>query len=137
MLADPATLKIQVILDWEFTHAMPTQFSYDPPWWLLLKGPDMWLEDYSMAEFVARYELKLHRFLRAMERIEARSPQTEIKLSMKMRDSWESGQFWFDYGIRKSSLHKKEIHQQEFIFMGIFLNTIRPCSSISLSAMQF
>jgi aminoglycoside phosphotransferase (APT) family kinase protein len=102
MLADPETLKVHAILDWEFTHAMPAQFSYDPPWWLILKGPDMWLENYSMEEFLARYEPRLEQFLRALERVEARSPPLEAQLSTQMRESWKSGRFWFDYGIRKS-----------------------------------
>ncbi|KAL6712649.1 hypothetical protein ACN47E_000526 [Coniothyrium glycines] len=102
MLADPETLKVNGILDWEFTHAMPAQFSYDPPWWLILKGPDMWLERYSMGEFLARYEPRLEQFLRALERVEARSPPREPTLSIQMRESWKSGRFWFDYGIRKS-----------------------------------
>ncbi|KAH8706955.1 putative altered inheritance of mitochondria protein 9, mitochondrial [Phaeosphaeriaceae sp. PMI808] len=105
MLADPETLKIHAILDWEFTHAMPAQFSYDPPWWLILKGPDMWLENYSMEEFLARYEPRLVQFLRALERVEAKLPPTDPKpsngpkLSTKMRESWKSGRFWFDYGL--------------------------------------
>jgi hypothetical protein len=102
MLADPETLKVNAILDWEFTHAMPSQFSYDPPWWLILKGPDMWLEHFSMQESLARYEPRLGQFLRALERVEARSPPTEPRLSTEMRESWRSGRFWFDYGIRKS-----------------------------------
>lgn len=102
MLADPETLKINAIVDWEFTHAMPAQFSYDPPWWLILKGPDMWLENYSMEEFLVRFEPRLGQFLRALERVEAASPPTEPKLSTRMRESWKSGRFWFDYGIRKS-----------------------------------
>jgi hypothetical protein len=102
MLADPETLKVVAILDWEFTFAMPAQFSHDPPWWLILKGPDVWLEIYSMREFLVRYEPKLEQFLRALERVEARSPPTEPKLSTRMRESWKTGRFWFDYGIRKS-----------------------------------
>jgi aminoglycoside phosphotransferase (APT) family kinase protein len=102
MLADPETLKVHGILDWEFTHAMPAQFSYDPPWWLILKGPDMWLEHYSMQEFLDRYEPRLEQFLRALERVEARSPPKDPKLSTEMRESWRTGRFWFDYGIRKS-----------------------------------
>ncbi|KAF1841117.1 phosphotransferase enzyme family protein-like protein [Cucurbitaria berberidis CBS 394.84] len=102
ILADPETLKVHAILDWEFTHAMPAQFSSDPPWWLILKGPDMWLENYSMEEFLARYKPRLEQFLRALERVETRSPPKEPKLSTQMRESWKSGRFWFDYGIRKS-----------------------------------
>ncbi|KAI8943305.1 hypothetical protein NX059_001325 [Plenodomus lindquistii] len=102
MLADPETYKIHAIIDWEFTHAMPAQFSYDAPWWLILKGPDMWLEHYSMQQFIDNYEPKLKQFLAALERVEARLEPTEPKLSTRMRESWASGQFWFDYGIRKS-----------------------------------
>lgn len=102
MLADPETFKIHVILDWEFTLAMPAQFAYYPPWWLILKGPDRYIEKYNLSEFVAQYEPKLQQFLRALERVEARSSMTGPKLSNRMRESWESGRFWFDYGIRKS-----------------------------------
>ncbi|CAG7558097.1 unnamed protein product [Fusarium equiseti] len=42
MLVDPETLCITAVLDFEFTNAMPAQFSYDPPWWLLLSGPEAW-----------------------------------------------------------------------------------------------
>jgi aminoglycoside phosphotransferase (APT) family kinase protein len=102
MLADPETLKITAVLDWEFTHAMPAQFSYDPPWWLLLKGPSFFLENHSMQEFLTRYEPRLEQFLRALKRVEARSPPVEPTLSTRMRESWESRRFWFDFGIRKS-----------------------------------
>jgi aminoglycoside phosphotransferase (APT) family kinase protein len=102
MLADPETLKVKAILDWEYTLALPAQFTYDPPWWLILKGPDVWLERYSIKEFVTRYESKLEIFLRALERVESGLPPTSPTLSSRMRDSWRSGQFWFDYGIRKS-----------------------------------
>jgi aminoglycoside phosphotransferase (APT) family kinase protein len=102
MLADPKTLKITAVLDWEFTHAIPAQFSYDPPWWLLLKGPSFFLENHSMQEFLTRYKPRLEQFLRALKRVEARSPPVEPTLSTRMRESWESGRFWFDFGIRKS-----------------------------------
>jgi hypothetical protein len=102
MLADPETLKITAVLDWEFTHAIPAQFSYDPPWWLLLKGPSFFLENHRMQEFLTRYKPRLEQFLRALKRVEARSPPVEPTLSTRMRESWESGRFWFDFGIRKS-----------------------------------
>ncbi|MCJ1341267.1 hypothetical protein MMC09_006563 [Bachmanniomyces sp. S44760] len=107
MLIDPDTLRITAVLDFEFTNTMPAQFSYDPPWWLLLLGPDMWLERYSMEEFLARYVPRMEQFLRAMERTEAKSapkegPSEERRLSARMRDSWETKRFWFDYAARKS-----------------------------------
>jgi hypothetical protein len=70
MLADPETLQITAVLDFEFTKAMPAQFAYDPPWWLLLLGPDMWLEHHSMEKFMIRYAPRLEQFLRALERVE-------------------------------------------------------------------
>ncbi|KAF1952641.1 putative altered inheritance of mitochondria protein 9, mitochondrial [Byssothecium circinans] len=82
MLADPNTLKVNGILDWEFTHAMPAQFSQDPPWWLILKGPDVWIDKHSMEEFVARYEPRLQQFLRALER----QREVEELVAMKAED---------------------------------------------------
>ncbi|KAF1961771.1 phosphotransferase enzyme family protein-like protein [Byssothecium circinans] len=111
MLADPETFRITAVLDWEFTNVMPAQFSYDPPWWLLLLGPDMWLEEHSMEEFMVRYVPRMEQFLRALERVEANTSDiarseadggSERCLSLKMRESWSSKKFWFDYGIRKS-----------------------------------
>jgi hypothetical protein len=62
----------------------------------------MWLEHFSMDEFVERYEPMLEQLLRAMERVETKSPQIGLKLSMEITESWRSGRFSFDYGIRKS-----------------------------------
>ncbi|RLL93520.1 hypothetical protein CFD26_102861 [Aspergillus turcosus] len=107
MLIDPETLRITAILDFEFTNAMPAEFTYDPPWWLLLSGPEMWLERCAMEEFVALYEPKMEQFLRALERVEIQMA-SEVKqpgqpsLSSRMRDSWQTGRFWFDYAARKS-----------------------------------
>ncbi|KAK0653643.1 hypothetical protein DIS24_g5919 [Lasiodiplodia hormozganensis] len=100
MLVDPDTLQITAVLDLEFTNAMPAQFAYDPPWWLLLLGPDMWLEKHSLHDFLTRYEPRLEQFLRAMERVEKESPSP--RLSARMRDAWATKRFWFDYAIRKS-----------------------------------
>jgi aminoglycoside phosphotransferase (APT) family kinase protein len=107
MLVDPDTLCITAVLDFEFTNTMPAQFAYDPPWWLLLLGPDMWLERYSMKEFLARYVPKMEQFLQALERAEAKSASTggrpgELRLSARMRDSWNTKRFWFNYAARKS-----------------------------------
>ena len=107
MLVDPKTLRITAVLDFEFTNTMPAQFAYDPPWWLLLLGPDMWLERRTMEEFLARYEPRMEQFLRALERVEAKlgsrgKQPGGPRLSTRMRDSWRTGRFWFDYGIRKS-----------------------------------
>lgn len=34
--------KIAALIDWEFAYVGPTQFSLDPPWWLLLETAEMW-----------------------------------------------------------------------------------------------
>ena len=42
--------KIVAVIEWEFTYAAPAEFSYSPPWWLLLTVPEEWsdgLEDWS------------------------------------------------------------------------------------------
>ncbi|KAI9844999.1 MAG: hypothetical protein M1837_005143 [Sclerophora amabilis] len=107
ILVDPKTLQVTAVLDFEFTNAMPAQFTYDPPWWLLLLGPDMWLERRTMEEFLTRYEPRMEQFLRSVERVEATSGSRKKQaggpsLSARMRDSWKTGRFWFNYGIRKS-----------------------------------
>ncbi len=106
MLVDPVTLRITALLDFEFTNAMPAQFAYDPPWWLLLLGPEIWEERYSLNEFLVRYQPKMEQFLRALERLEVKSASTkgqleEPRLSTHMRDSWKTGRFWFNYAARK------------------------------------
>ncbi|KAI5863959.1 kinase-like domain-containing protein [Durotheca rogersii] len=107
MLVDPETLQITAVLDFEFTNAMPAQFTYDPPWWLLLSGPELWLDRGSMSEFRDLYQPRMEQFLRALELREGMSaPEgqklAEPRLSTRMRDSWRSGRFWFDYAARKS-----------------------------------
>ncbi|KAJ5172682.1 hypothetical protein N7492_005275 [Penicillium capsulatum] len=107
MLIDPETFQITAILDFEFSNAMPAEFTYDPPWWLLLSGPEMWLERCTMEEFLALYEPRMEQFLRALEQVESERA-LEVKqaagpsLSTRMRDSWRTGRFWFDYAARKS-----------------------------------
>jgi len=118
MLADPETLRITAVLDFEFTNAMPAQFAYDPPWWLLLKQPASWVREGRMQEFLDLFEPRKEQFIRAIERAEARSPPAAGQpfLSVQMRDSWDSGRFWFNLASRKSfdvdeiyweALHKK------------------------------
>lgn len=106
ILADPDTFRITAVLNFEFTDAMPAQFTYDSPWWLLLLGPDMWLERHSMEEFLVSYVPRMEQFLKALERVEKKtnleSSPSDPLFSDWMRDSWATGRFWFDYGIRKS-----------------------------------
>jgi hypothetical protein len=107
MLIDPNTLQITAVLDFGFTNSMPAQFTYDPPWWLLLQGPDVWLDRNNIDEFLARYVPRMEQFLRALERVEEKSAAggnerltNEPRLSARMRDSWKTRRFWFNYAAR-------------------------------------
>lgn len=107
MLVHPETHQITAVLDFEFTNAMPAQFTYDPPWWLLLSGPELWLDRGSTEEFRTLYEPRMEQFLRALEQVENVSlsgpkEPTGPRLSVRMRDSWATGRFWFNYAARKS-----------------------------------
>ncbi|OAQ65212.2 protein kinase-like domain [Pochonia chlamydosporia 170] len=105
ILIDPSTIRITAILDFEFTNSMPAQFVYNPPWWLLLRGPDVWIDRDNLDEFIARYVPRMEQFLRALEKVEQKSMKNGDKnmttsLSTRMRESWASGRFWFDYAAR-------------------------------------
>ncbi|GAB7357568.1 hypothetical protein MBLNU459_g0079t1 [Dothideomycetes sp. NU459] len=107
MLVDPETLQITAVIDLEYTNAMPAQFTYDPPWWLLLSGPEIWLERYTMTEFQTLYEPRMEQFLRALCRVESGvefSPDqsSAVRLSERMREAWQKKRFWFNYAARKS-----------------------------------
>ncbi|KAI1774270.1 hypothetical protein F4818DRAFT_452333 [Hypoxylon cercidicola] len=104
MLVNPETLRITAVLDFEFTNAMPAQFANDLPWWLLLKHPAIWVGDGKIQEFLDLFVPRKEQFTRAMERVEARSLQlaAERRLSVQMRDSWDSGRFWFNLASRCS-----------------------------------
>lgn len=98
ILVDPATLRINAIIDLEFTNAMPSQFSTDPPWWLLLAEPESYLSlGRKPEEFVAAFEACLERFLEVMQRVEK---VRGLQLSVLMRDAWQTKRFWFNYAIR-------------------------------------
>lgn len=107
ILVNPDTLDITAVLDVEFTNVMPVQFTYDPPWWLLLSGPEVWVERGAIDEFRSLYEPRMEQFLKALEEVETTSPPNQQqldkpRLSARMRESWASGRFWFDYAARRS-----------------------------------
>ncbi|RBR06669.1 hypothetical protein FVER53590_02394 [Fusarium verticillioides] len=92
---------IAAALDWEFSYFAPTQFSLDPPWWLLLQPPELWpsgIDDWSQV-----YEARLETWLFAME-YQERGEEINFpdNLSAYMRESWEGGRFWLTYATRKS-----------------------------------
>lgn len=107
IFVDPKTLRITAVLDFGFVHTMPAQFAYDPPWWLLLNGPEMWLDRCAMEEFEEMYEPRMEQFIQVLERVEEESEQMSKqpggqRLSARMRDSWKTGRFWFNLAARNS-----------------------------------
>ncbi|UNI22995.1 hypothetical protein JDV02_008837 [Purpureocillium takamizusanense] len=87
-------------IDWEFAYVGPTQFTLDPPWWLLLDVPEMW--DEGIDDWASTYERRLQTWLSAVEETEQEFPTGALLLSRYMRDSWASGRFWLNYAARKS-----------------------------------
>ncbi|TQN64259.1 Altered inheritance of mitochondria protein 9 [Colletotrichum shisoi] len=116
ILVDPETMQITAVLDWEFTNAMPAQFSHDPPWWLLLADPGSWVDRDAVQEFRDLYEPRMEQFLRMLETVEAEEEGRDARgngdgdgdgdhrppLSARMRASWATGRFWFNFASRKS-----------------------------------
>lgn len=110
-------LQVVGVIDWEFAYAAPTQFSLDPPWWLLLEEPEYWTGGYSA--WMKAYEPRLRTFLRMLEAEEkvaaaadiaekigalslASNGKTEKPLSQHMRESWEKQTWMVNYAARKS-----------------------------------
>lgn len=98
-------MQIVGVVDWEFTYAAPAEFSYAPPWWLLLEQPEYWpggIEAWSNM-----FEIRLQTFLKVLfEREDTAIRRGRLKedqrLSGVMQQSWESGDFWVTYAARKS-----------------------------------
>ncbi|KAI1134810.1 hypothetical protein F5Y05DRAFT_397476 [Hypoxylon sp. FL0543] len=117
MLADPQTMRITAVLDWEFTNVMPAQFAYDLPWWLILGNPAIMISE-GKREFLDLFEPRKEQFIRAMERVEARLqlPAEKPRLSARMRDSWNSTRFWFNLASRSSfdvdEIYWKTLHKE-------------------------
>ncbi|KAI1096437.1 phosphotransferase family protein [Rostrohypoxylon terebratum] len=111
-------LKIVSVIDWEFAYAAPAQFSYDPPWWLLLEEPECWPGGYQA--WMEAYEPRLRTFLRVLEAEEKKmadadiagkmdnltladdDKSSKIPLSQRMRESWEKRTWMVSYAARKS-----------------------------------
>ncbi|KAL5338014.1 kinase-like domain-containing protein [Aspergillus crustosus] len=98
-------LKITAVVDWEFTYAAPVEFSFAPPWWLLIEKPEYWPQ--GLDDWCSEYERRLQTFLSAMrdqedKAIEQGWLKRTQRLSRAMQDSWESGDFWIAYAARNS-----------------------------------
>lgn len=98
-------LQIVGVVDWEFTYAAPVEFSHTPPWWLLLEQPEYWPD--GMEEWAEVFESRLQTFLKVLREqkdvaIDRGRLKDEQRLSKPMQQSWESGDFWVTYAVRKN-----------------------------------
>lgn len=100
--------KVVGVIDWEFAYAAPAQFTFDPPWWLILREPEWWSEGYG--SFMEVYEPRLETFICALETEEKKATRllptggdkAEPPLSQRMRESWKRRTWMVNYAARKS-----------------------------------
>ncbi|BCR95757.1 uncharacterized protein AKAW2_20697S [Aspergillus luchuensis] len=98
-------LKLAGVVDWEFTYAAPAEFSYAPPWWLLIEKPEYWSE--GLEDWIKKFDFRLKAFLKVMKEhednaIKKNRLKENQRLSNHMRESWESGDFWVIYAVTHS-----------------------------------
>ncbi|RAH62094.1 phosphotransferase family protein [Aspergillus piperis CBS 112811] len=98
-------LKLAGVVDWEFTYAAPAEFSYAPPWWLLIEKPEYWSE--GLEDWIKKFDFRLKTFLKVMKEHEDNAIKKDRlkenqRLSNHMRESWESGDFWVIYAVTHS-----------------------------------
>ncbi|GKZ29709.1 hypothetical protein AbraIFM66950_006219 [Aspergillus brasiliensis] len=98
-------LKLAGVVDWEFTYAAPAEFTYAPPWWLLIEKPEYWSN--GLEDWARTFDYRLKTFLEVMKNHEDDAIQKgrlkeDQRLSCHMRQSWESGDFWVVYAVLHS-----------------------------------
>jgi hypothetical protein len=118
-------LRVVGVIDWEFAYAAPAQFSYDPPWWLLLRLPDCYPGGYM--PWMEAYKPRLETFIRLLEEEEKKihgisdvnnslggldlndatatataTTTATLPLSQRMRESWERKTWAINYAARNS-----------------------------------
>lgn len=98
-------LQIVGVVDWEFTYAAPSELSLAPPWWLLLEQPEYWPG--GLEAWTEVYESHLRTFLKVLvarrdAAISSGRLREDQRLSGRMRESWNSGDFWVSYAARKN-----------------------------------
>lgn len=117
--------KVVGVVDWEFTYTAPVEFSNAPPWWILLERPEYWSK--GLDDWCEKYAERLEVFLQAMEDCEEDAGWTHggplgRRHSNRMRDSWESGDFWIMYAARNNfafdAIYWKKIDQRFFGVVG-------------------
>ena len=111
-------MQIAGVVDWEFTYAAPAEFSYAPPWWLLIEKPELWSK--GIEDWTRVFDYRLKTFLKAMKDCEDTAIQQGRlvegqRLSRPMHESWRSGDFWIMY----AALHS-------FAFDAIYWQKIDP-----------
>ncbi|KAI1800111.1 kinase-like domain-containing protein [Daldinia bambusicola] len=92
------------VIDWEFAYAAPRQFSFDPPWWLLLKSPEYW--DGGYKSWMEACEPRFETFLRILEAEEKKATTSslfrDVPLSQRMRNSWKNKTWMINHAARDS-----------------------------------
>ncbi|KAF5964969.1 phosphotransferase family protein [Fusarium bulbicola] len=109
-------LKVVGVIDWEFAYAAPGEFSFDPPWWLLLKYPEYWPGGYE--NWMKACEPRFRTFVYVLQDEERKlqsgrdiqdglenlqvSKNETFSLSQQMQESWESREWMIRYVARNS-----------------------------------
>ncbi|KAG9252416.1 phosphotransferase family protein [Emericellopsis atlantica] len=96
-------IRVVGVIDWEFAYAAPAQYSFDPPWWLLIKEPE-WT-DSGYHEWMKAYKPRLQTFLRVLEAEEAKIAATDLAdtgkqtwlLNYAARKSWAFDYVWWKF----------------------------------------
>ncbi|CEJ93702.1 hypothetical protein VHEMI09275 [[Torrubiella] hemipterigena] len=91
---------VAACVDFEFAYVAPTQFTLDPPWWLLLEQPEMWADGMKCWSNV--FESRMPVGLAAVRQVEKRLNCSFPLPSQYMQESWLTGRFWLTYAARKS-----------------------------------
>ena len=112
-------MHITGVVDWEFTYTAPVEFSYAPPWWLLIEKPEFWSK--GIEDWTRVFDRRLKTFLMAMrhcEEMDNQHGQRQHRLSDQMQQSWESGDFWVVYALLHSfafdAIYWQKIDQRFF-----------------------
>ena len=98
-------MQVVGVVDWEFTYAAPAEFSFAPPWWLLIEKPESWSK--GIEDWTRVFEYRFKTFLKAMKSCEDSAIQRgrleeKQRLSNPMAESWKSGDFWVIYAALHS-----------------------------------
>ncbi|KAB8343061.1 hypothetical protein FH972_022655 [Carpinus fangiana] len=109
--------RIVGLIDWEFVYAAPPSFTNSPPWWLMMDEPEYWPADRTA--WPELYERQLVIFLRCLKAKEdEKSVKEAERLSTAMRQSWDTGDFWIDYMVRRpwafDTIYWREIDKRFF-----------------------